>query len=137
MKRCPKCRNIVADRYKCRICGAMLAEAENEDAASEVIKFNGFYIKYLLKHAWFSLLSLAAAVFICAVSNVWDLYAFSSIGLCAISVLICLREHKLTARLCRKYSRDYAVFQIGIARYLSAALGLMTAVILPVIHIFT
>ena len=137
MKRCPKCGNLVADRYRCRICGQLLAEIKNEEAQAEQIRFNRFYIKYLLKHSWFSLLSLAVSVAACILARTADLYAFTAIGLCAISVVTCIREPKLTARLCRKYSRDYASFQLGIVRYLSAALGLMTAVLLPIIRMFT
>ena len=137
MKRCPKCRNLVADRYKCRICGQSLAEVKNEDAPAEQIRYDGLYIKYLFKHSWFSLLSLVISIAACILAKTADLYAFTAIGLCAISVFICIREPKLASRLCRKYSRDYALFQLSLARYLSAALGLMTAVLLPFIRMFT
>ena len=56
MKNCPICQMTVDVDNECPFCGTSLTYEPNCDAAREKIVWNKYYLLYMAKNIWFSLL---------------------------------------------------------------------------------
>ncbi len=62
MKICPKCKMITEEINECPICKGSLTFEENVEAEKEKIRFNRYYLFYLLKSCLFTLACAVAVI---------------------------------------------------------------------------
>ena len=124
MKQCPHCRMTVNAADECPICFTTLTYEPTASASREKLVCNRYLALYLLRHMWFSLLC-ALVVFIRLLivqPNGVQLWIYGAVML-LISLITALFERRLIRWSQWKYSEHYAVFSVGITKYLAALIG--------------
>ena len=124
MKVCPQCRMTVDAADECPICFGTLTYEPTVSAAREKFVWNRYLLLYLLRHMWFPLLcTLAVLIRLLFVQpNGVQLWIYGAVML-LIALITALLERKFIRWSQWKYSEHYAVFSVGITKYLAALIG--------------
>ena len=97
MKNCPTCRMTVDVDNECPFCGTSLTYEPNCDAAREKIVWNKYYLLYMAKNIWFSLLcSLIGVVRLMIVRPPMSELLVVAIVCVFVSLLIALFQRPLS-----------------------------------------
>ena len=97
MKNCPICQMTVDVDNECPFCGTSLTYEPNCDAAREKIVWNKYYVLYMAKNIWFSLLcSLIGVVRLMIVRPPMSELLVVAIVCVFVSLLIALFQRPLS-----------------------------------------
>lgn len=117
MKKCNRCHAVVREEHECPICQSTLTYEPPCHDQKEHYPLNRYYVRYILKNSWFSLLCCIPGIVQLCISS------FSTLLLCAwalwvLSLLLSVFQRNIETGIIRKYSEDYAHFKIGLWKYL-------------------
>ena len=129
MKKCPTCKMTVDAKNECPICGATLTYEPFVDADKEHIILNKYYLVYLAKAVWFSLLCTIVCVIRVLIAKPQPSpLLYGMVGLLIISVLVSLFQQKVANAIRWKYMSDeYTIFKTYLWKYLFAGIAVVFA----------
>ena len=97
MKNCPTCWMTVDVDNECPFCGTSLTYEPNCDAAREKIVWNKYYLLYMAKNIWFSLICVLIGVIKLTVARPpMSELLIAAIVCAAVSLLVALFQRSLT-----------------------------------------
>lgn len=135
MKECPMCKSVVDEEFECPICWTTLTYEPNCDGKEHFV-LNKFYVRYLLRQCWFSLLCLGITVaLMCFVDFVWHPACVMPYVAAVVSVLMGIFQRQLIKLIQWKYSQGYANFGVVYGKYIAAILAVFTAGLLALSNI--
>ena len=116
----------VDEENECPFCGYNLVYEPTVQEEKEHIVFNRYYLIYILKHIWFSLL----CILIAAIKIIWmkppvNYLFWLSVIFLLVSLSTSLFERKIAGKLKQIFSEDYVPFEIGFEKYILGAVGLI------------
>ncbi len=123
MKKCNVCQSVVDEKSECPICGNTLTYEPPCMEDNEKFIFNRYYILYLIKNAWFSILCTVASIIIFVITKpTVNPYALSLLIATAIALIasnfFAFFKRNISRRLLWKYSKEYAVGRIITDKYI-------------------
>lgn len=131
MKKCPVCKSVVDESFACPICGTTLTYEPECYSEEERYAFNKYFLRYLLRQCWFSLLSLII-VLIATIFTVPELHQICiTAWFCAIvSGLMGALQRKWIKWSLYKYTEEYARFGVVLGKYLTAGAAIFAAIMM-------
>ena len=132
MKKCPLCKMIVDAEYECPICYTTITYEPDVESDREKYVCNKYFILYLIRKGWFSILCLIFVVF-----RIFSVQTHS-IPCCILSlfcVILCLVESIFDRHLAKyiqwKYSEEYSEYKALEARIVSGIIAVLSAIAIP------
>ena len=109
MKKCPDCKMIVDADNECPFCYATLTYQPTCNSDKEKYVFNKYFIWYLIKKSWFSILCLIAMVSrLIYIRDEVDYFIIYPILCICISMIYSLFGRKIAKFIQWKYSQEYS-----------------------------
>ncbi len=132
MKKCPNCEMIVDADNECPFCYTTITYEPIVNADSEKYVYNEYFIWYLIKQSWFSLLCLIFVVFkiLCVQMRSIPLCIFSVL-LAVLSLVYSIYQRKITKYLQWKYSKEYSKFKSSEAKIMLGILAVLFSFAIP------
>jgi len=132
MKVCPNCKMTVDAESECPFCYTTLTYEPVSNSVNEKYVFNQYFVLYLVKQSWFSILCLIIVLIrmLCIKTefNPFCVIPFLSVG---ISLLFSFFQREITKYMQWKYSEEYSSFRVAIAKI---ATGMLAVLFSFVIH---
>ena len=96
MKKCPICQMTVDSDHECPFCGNTLTYEPDCDASREKIVWNKYYLLYMAKNIWFSVICcVIGAIKLIIVSPSMSELLVAAIVCAAVSLLVALFQRPL------------------------------------------
>ena len=131
MKECPVCKSKVDEEFECPICWTTLTYEPECYGKGERYAFNKYYLRYLWRQCWFSLLCFViTVVMMCFVDFRWHPACVMPYVAGGISVLMGAFQRQLTKIAQWKYSADFAASGLVAGKYMVAVMAVLVAVML-------
>jgi hypothetical protein len=126
---------VVDEEFECPICWTTLTYEPNCDGKEHFV-LNKFYVRYLLRQSWFSLLCFViTVVLMCFVDFSWHPACVMPYVGAVVSVLMGMFQRQLVKLIQWKYNPDYANFSVVYGKYIVAVLSVFTAGLLALSNI--
>lgn len=126
MKKCKVCHCTVNDENECHICHNTLTYESTSQETDEHYVLNKYYLIYILKNIWFSVLCCIFGIIKFAVSKPnMSVLLITAFVLALISLVVSVFQSNLEKSITWKYSESYAPFKIGIWKYLLGSISIL------------
>ena len=131
MKECPVCKSKVDEEFQCPICLTTLTYEPACYGEGERYAFNKYYLRYLWRQCWFSLISLVV-VLIATFFMAPGLYQACIMAWVAslFSVLMGAFQRKIIKLMQWKYTEDFASFRVVLGKYIAAGAAIFVAIMM-------
>lgn len=131
MKKCPVCKSVVDESFECPICWTTLTYEPECLSQAESYGFNKYFLRYLLRQCWFSLIALLIVCIATFFAGPGELRICLLAWLAAIfSCLMGAFQRKWIHWLQCKYSEDYAKFRVALGKNLAAGAAIFVAIMM-------
>lgn len=111
MKKCPNCKMTVDADLECPFCYTTLTYEPQCKEATEKYVFNKFFVWYMIKQCWFSVLcAITVAINLIAAKTPFNMLYVVIIILTLVSVLYAIFWRKISQLVQWKYSKDFSYF---------------------------
>ena len=131
MKECPVCKSKVDEMFECPICWTTLTYEPECYGKGERYAFNKYYLRYLWRQCWFSLVSLGI-VLIATFFTDPGLYHLCILAWVASvgSVLMGAFQRNWLKSLHCKHTGEYARIRLVGTKYGAAGLAILAAIMM-------
>ena len=128
MKVCPKCKMTVDANTACPICHTTITYEPDCDSDREKYILNRYFLWYMLKQTWFSLLCLLiVAVRQFTVQAEFNESRLISVFFVVISLVCSIFQRKIAKYMQWKYSKEHSTFEVDRMRITTGLFGVLTA----------
>ncbi len=118
MKKCPTCRMTVDNENECPFCRTSLIYEPFCDAEKEQIVWNKYYLKYMAKAIWFSVICcIVGAIKMIIERPPMSELLIAAIVFALISLWISCFQRSWLAKMKWKYSESYLLLLIPLWKY--------------------
>ena len=118
-EKCPTCKMVVDAKNECPFCYTTLTYEPICADEHEHLVWNKYLFLYLANNIWFSLLCciIGAIKLFMVIPTICGLWVFAAV-LALVSLTVSISKRHLCKLLTWKYSDKYAIYKIGIWKYL-------------------
>ena len=128
MKICPKCKSRTVEDIECPICGESITYEETIDEEKEKIRFNKYYLRYLLRNCLFALICTAAVIVINAINApILDYSYFIIYGIAFMSLAASVFKRTFVMWNIIVCKERYATFTVNLFIIMSGLLSVKLA----------
>lgn len=132
MKKCPICEMIVDAEYECPICYTTITYESDVESDREKYVCNKYFILYLIRKGWFSILCLIFVVFrIFSVQTHSIPCCILSLFCAILSLVESIFERQLAKYIQWKYSEEYSEYKALEVRIVSGIIAVLSAIAIP------
>ncbi|MBR6533371.1 MAG: hypothetical protein IKT44_02965 [Clostridia bacterium] len=126
MKKCPNCEMVVNADNECPFCYTTLTYESNVSSDKEKYVLNKYFIWYLIKQSWFSVLCLIVVVLrLIHIRNAIDYFLIFPIVFICFSLVFSFLGRKITKIVQWKYSKGYSEFRTNAIKVLTGILAVI------------
>ena len=126
MKKCNLCHAIVDEENECPVCHNTLTYEPACHATKEYFVWNRYYVAYLAKNVWFSLICCTVGLLKVLMAQPQPNALLFAAGACAlISLTVSVFQRTLSKTMTWKYSEEYVPFKLGIWKYLLGGVAIL------------
>ena len=126
MKKCPNCKMTVDADTECPFCYTTITNEPTCDRKKEKYILNRYFVSYLLKQSWFSMLCLIIVVIrLFCIRNSLDSFVLFPIVCLLVSLIGSLFGRKITKNMQWKYSEGYSEFRTVSIKYITGVLAIL------------
>ena len=126
MKKCPNCKMIVDADNECPFCYNTITYEEEVPSDKEKYVFNKYFVWYLIKQSWFSMLCLIIVVIrLFCIRNTLDSFVLFPIVCLCVSLIGSLFGRKITKYMQWKYAEGYSEFRTVSIKYITGVLSIL------------
>ena len=131
MKECPVCKSVVDEEFECPICRTALTDEPQCYSQGERYAFNKFFLRYVLRQCWFSVISLIVVLVMTffTAPGVHQLCILAWV-LAILSGLMGAFQRKCIKIAQFKYSEEYARFGVTVGKYIAAGGAIFVAIMM-------
>ena len=131
MKICPTCKMTIDSENECPICYTTITYEPTVSADKEKYVYNKYFLGYMIKNLWFSVLCLLVVIARLIVKHQFVphfllYYCLIALAIC-ISILISFFKRKFSRFWQRKYSKEYSEYYANYSIIISGVIAVLLA----------